>query len=189
MRRKFLIGLGAFFVLLIIVGIIAVATDSGDGTPEPKDVLPTAVSGFNLVRVTPQRAESSEAVGQVEVATAYFEPSYGSPYRGKVEELVVEVTRYKDEAACSIPYDYLVGFYEKSTVAEAQEIWVDGVAILTYFEDERYGEASAYAQRGRLLLFSDALSPLDATDIVDEQLLKDAATAGLKAVQSMLSSQ
>lgn len=181
MRRKFLIGLGAFFVLLIIVGIIAVATDSGDGTPEPKDVLPTAVSGFNLVRVTPQRTGSAGGTA-VEMATAYFEPSYGSPYWGKVEELVVEVTRYKDEAVCTNAFNYMLerGGYS--------EIWVDGAAISEYFETDRFGEAYAYAQRGKLLLLSDAVSPWDATD-VDEQLLKDAATAGLKAAQSMLSSQ
>ena len=181
MKKKVFIGLGVFFVLFVIVGIIAVATDSeGDGTPEPKDVLPIAVSDFNLVSVTPQRANPGAV--EAELTTAYFEPSYGSKYWGEVEELAIEVIRYENEAACTTTYNYNLerGWFS--------DIWVDGAAILNYVELDGFGLAYAYAQRGRLLLYSDASSPLDATDI-NEQLLKDAATAGLEAVQSMLSSQ
>lgn len=181
--KKFGIVLTPLLLLVLTIGAIGCATHEetatlaptpGDGTKMPEVVIPLTVPGFSLV-------EKSDRVipvfdGQEYSAYSFFEPKASSKFSDKVENLLVQVYLFQDDASAEAAFDALAEGGTSST-----EIQVNGTrAILTY--DEDFGETAAIQQQGRLVILSDSMPPFEAT-IFDEQILKDAAIEGLKAIR------
>ena len=105
-----------------------------------------------------------------------FEPKYGSIYWDKVEDLEIDVIRYKDEKVCK-------EIYEELTQGDCAQISPSLGAMLCY--NDMFGEASVNQQQGRFLIFSDCLAPLEVTNY-DKEVLKQAASEGWKAVNQSI---
>ncbi len=147
----------------------------------PGNIIPLSVAGFKFV-------EKSEVVGPIfdnEEYSAYsfFYPLSGSEFENKVESLSIDVHRFEDEKSAE---ETCAALAELGT-AEKMKIQIDSIkATLTYSED--HGEASVIWQEGRLIIWSLSSAPYDATTF-DEQVLKDAAINGAKAVAEKLQVQ
>lgn len=167
--RKFAVSLTLLLMLALALGVIGCA---GNGSvPEPKDVVPMNVSGFNLVEVSDQKSGGDSQHSFV-TAHARFEPKSGSIYWGKVKDLEIDVIRYKDEKVCK-------EIYEELTQGDCAQISASLGAMLCY--NDMFGDASVDQQQGRFLLSSYCQPPLEATNF-DEQVLKQAAIEGWKAI-------
>ncbi|HJH25675.1 MAG TPA: hypothetical protein C5S37_02640 [Methanophagales archaeon] len=144
----------------------------------PGNIIPLSVEGFKFV-------EKSEVVGPIfddEEYSAYsfFYPLSGSEFENKVESLSIDVHRFEDEKSA----DETCAALAELGTAEKMKIQIDSIkATLTYSED--HGEASIIWQEGRLIIWSLSSAPYDATTF-DEQVLKDAAINGAKAVAEKL---
>jgi hypothetical protein len=148
--------------------------DTGIPASLPEDVIPLTVPGFSFKEKSDYFAPMWE--GEEYSAYSSFLPKAGSEFYNKVESLMVEVYLFEDEASAGAAFDNLVAGGTSSIETE-----VGGVtAILTY--DEDFGEAAAIQQQGRLVIMSDAMPPLT-TWTFDEEVLKDAAIEGLKAIR------
>ena len=164
--------------LLLLALLIGGVGCGGDGattpTPLPEDVIPLTVPGFSFVEKSDHFVPMWE--GEEYSAYSLFLPKVGSKFSGKVENLLVQVHLFQDDASGKVAFDVLAGGGTFST-----EIQVNGTeAILSYHED--FGEAAAIQQQGKLVILSDSIPPFDATTF-DEQVLKDAAIEGLKAIR------
>ena len=147
--------------------------DGGITTKMPEDVIPLTVSGFNLV----EKNNWDKGFDGCEYsAYSFFTPKVNTEYQGKVHDLLVTVFLFEDDASAMEWYLDIAG--DETTSSEIQVNGAD--ALVTY--DNYRGEAAAIQQHGRLVILSDTTSPLEATTF-DEQILKDAAIEGLKAIR------
>jgi hypothetical protein len=164
--------LAIVFISVLMLTFSTIACSGNGGTPEPKDVLPMSVQGFYLSDTNPQK-EISTKVGVVVSAENYFQPEYNSIYWGKVDSLVISVTRYKDENVCKEIYEQLTKW------KGCAEISMSEGAMLCY--NDMFGEASVDQQQGKFLLSSDCLPPPETTSF-DEAVMKQAAIEGFSAI-------
>lgn len=173
-------GILAIFVLGILL-VSAFACEAGIPTKRPEDVIPLAVPGFSFVEKSDHVTPIFE--GEEYSAYSFFAPKANSNFENKVEFLHVSVSLFEDDASCQAVFD---GFTTSSAITSSSEIQVNGGwAILAYYED--FGEATAFQQRGRLLILSTSWPPsewpLPDTETFDKQALQNAAIDGLKAIR------
>ena len=140
----------------------------------PEDVIPPAVPGFILH----EKSNRVEPVFEGEEYSAYsfFVPKANSKFENKIHSVEVWVRLFKDDASSKKAFDALA---QGGTSAAEIEV-NDTKTILTY--DEDFGETCAIQQQGRLVIYSDSIPPFEATTF-DEDVLKDAAIEGLKAIR------
>jgi len=175
MTKRKLTGIIIASIIVVFVAI-ALAFSGEPAERKPENIIPLRVSGFEFV-------EKSERVkglfeGEEYSAYSFFEPSIGSKFDGKVEDLVIDVRKFKDETSAGDVFSMLAG------VGTAEEIQVDNVkATLVYRED--LGETYVLWQRDKLVIMSGTMGPFDITTfevtVPDEQVLKDAAIEGARA--------
>lgn len=170
-------------LLVLIVGGIGCGAEEetatpaptpNDGTKMPEDVIPLTVPGFSFV----EKSDHMSPIFEGEEYSVYslFLPKASSKFSDKVENLLVQVYLFQDDASAEAAFDALAEGGTSST-----EIQVIGArAILTY--NEYFGETAAIQQQGRLVILSDSMPPFEVT-IFDEQILKGAAIEGLKAIR------
>lgn len=148
--------------------------EAGIPTKMPEDVIPLTVPGFSFIEKSDRVL--MRAFGEEYYAYSFFVPEANSKFWNKVHSLEVRVYLFEDDASGEAAFDILTVGGTSST-----EIQVNSArAILTY--DADFGEAAAIQQQGRLVILSDSIPPFEAT-IFDEQVLKDAAIEGLKAIR------
>jgi hypothetical protein len=147
--------------------------DGGITTKMPEDVIPLIVSGFILL----QNYNWDKGFKGCEYsAYSLFSPEPATEFNGKVQDLLVTAFLFEDDASAIEWYVDTAGDGASST-----EIQVNGAdALVTYNKDS--GEAAALQRYGRLVILSDTTSPIGATTF-DEQMLRDAAIEGLKALR------
>jgi len=147
--------------------------DGGITTKMPEDVIPLTVSGFKLL----QKYNWNKGFDDCEYsAYSLFSPNPTTEFDGKVQDLLVTVFLFEDDASAIEWYVDTAGDGASST-----EIQINGAdALVTYDRDS--GEAAALQRHGRLVILSDTTSPLEATTF-DEQSLKEAAIEGLRAIR------
>lgn len=148
---------------------------AGIPTKMPEDVIPLTVPGFSFVEKSDRVL--IQALGEQYYAYSFFVPKTGSKFSNKVHSLEVRAHLFEDEASAEAAASGILTV-GADFFAEIQVN--DTTAILTYRED--YGEAAAIQQQGRLAIISLSIPPFEAT-IFDEQVLKDAAIEGLKAIR------
>jgi hypothetical protein len=162
-------------ILMMLLSVLPALTvvGCGESAPEPKNIVPMSVEGFNLVEVSDQKS-GGDAQHSCVTAHTRFEPKYGSIYWGKVEVLYIDVTRYKEESICKEIYG------EVTTWKGCAEISMSEGAVLCY--NDMFGDASVTQQQGRFLLDSYCLPPPETTGF-DEEVLKQAAIEGFRAIE------
>ncbi len=140
----------------------------------PEDIIPLTVPSFNFVEKSDRVNPMFE--GEEYSASSFFVPKPNSKFQNKVDHLTVDVHLFKDEASSQQHFNFIAGFGTSSI-----EIQVNGEpTILTY--NERVGETIAIQQQGRLVIYSLSAPPFEAVTF-DEEVLKDAAIEGFKAIR------
>ena len=142
-----------------------------DGTKFPEDVIPLSVSQFIFSR----KYDWSVPVFDGEEYSAYsiFAPDPSIEFWSYVGDLHVRVYLFEDNESARALIVMLLG-----TVDFVAEVEVnDAQAYMTYREG--LGEAMAIQQRGRLVIVSNAMPPLDATEF-EQEPLQYAARNGLQ---------
>lgn len=184
--RKLAILLMPLLLLVLLIGGVGCGGD-GTTTPTllPEAVIPLAVPGFSFV----EKNDHFSPIWEGEEYSAYslFFPRSGSRFDGKVESLYIQVYLFQDEASASEASNVLAG-----AGTSQSDIQVNGTqATLSYTDD--MGEAATVQLQGLFVIVSDSMPPfewpLPDPEEYDRQVLEDAAIEGLRAVQSMLSSQ
>lgn len=143
---------------------------------KPEDIIPLSVSGFKFV----EKSEHVKPIFEGEEYSAYsfFKPKIDSTLIGKIDHLTIKIYKFKDETSAKET------FLIFARLGISEEIQVDDTrAMLTYDKDS--GETSVLWQEGKLVIMSISSPPFGAS-IFDEQVLKDAAITGAKAVAEKL---
>ena len=147
--------------------------DGGITTKMPEHIVPLIVSGFKLL----QKNNWDMGFDGCEYsAYSLFSPEPATEFDGKVQDLLITAFLFEDDASAIEWYVDTAGDGASST-----EIQVNGADALVTYDNYR-GEAAALQRYGRLVILSDTTSPLGATTF-DEQMLRDAAIEGLKALR------
>lgn len=161
-------------LLLTVLLVLGACTQTSEETSAPEYVIPLAVPGFDFVEKSNRVAPAFE--GEEYSAYSFFVPEANSKFENKVYSVEIWVRLFRDDTSSKEAFNALGGGGTSTT-----EIQVNGVkTILTY--DENFGEACAIQQRGKLVIYSDSIPPFEATTF-DEDVLKDAAIEGLKAIR------
>ena len=162
-------------VVVLVFGACGPASPSETETPTkaPEDMIPLTVPDFNFVERSDRVGPLFE--GEEYSATSFFTPEPNSKFENKVDHLTVDAHLFKgDTSSKKMANLLLIG-------ASATEIQINGrKATLTYKENN--GETILFQQQGRLVIYSLSAPPFEATTF-DEEILKDAAIEGFKAIR------
>ena len=165
------------FVMLMATILMGCGTTQPTSAPAPpEDVIPLAVPGFDFVEKSDRVEPFFE--GEDYSAYSFFEPASSSKFQGKVDNLVVEVYKFKDETSAREFFSMFAG------KEGFEEIQIDDVtAVLLYEED--MGLVTVFFQQGKLVITSSAEGLFDITTfeftVPDEQVLKNATIEGARA--------
>ena len=175
MRRIKIIGI-LLVSMLLILGACAPApepTPAPPPAPAPEDTIPLTVPGFDFVEKSDRIEPLYE--GEEYSALSFFTPKINSKFENKVDHLTVYARLFKDDTSSKKMANLLL------IGASATEIQINGrKATLTYKTNN--GETIVFQQEGRLVIYSLSAPPFEATTF-DEEILKDAAIEGFKAIR------
>jgi len=175
MRKTYIIGVLLVAVLLVLGACAPTPTpETGVPAKAPEDVIPLSVPGFDFVEKSDRVEPLFE--GEEYSALSFFVPKANSEFENKVDHLTVYVCLFKDDTSSNeMAKLLLIGASTIKIEFNEEE------ATLTYKKDN--GETILFQQRGRLVIYSLSAPSLEATTF-DEEVLKNAAIEGFKAIRS-----
>jgi hypothetical protein len=183
--RRYLIAV--IIISVLVSGLLPGCTPT-EFAKAPEDVIPLELSDFTLV----EKKEHIRTEGAQYSASSLFIPKEGVKFQNKVAEVQITVFLFKDETTAT-------SLFERYWTQHATKIKVKGVdTFLTYneygnrfFGNVPCGAINANQLRGRLIINSSSIAPLDFERLArdapipnfDKEALKEAAIQGLEATR------
>jgi hypothetical protein len=168
--------------VLMVLMLFLVACAQRDN---PEDIIPTNVRGFNFA-LKSAHIEASYT-GEEYSTYGLFKPMPTSEFQDKVDCLVINVHRFKDETSAG----EFLSMAVRQAMTPTEEIQVGDIKTILRYNEEKAETCILWQQR-KLVILSCSYGPYDPDTgkmtIPDEQALKNAAIEGARAtIQSTYS--